>query len=124
MNGTDSIPLQRVHTLDNGKLWAHQERMVRKIVRELNAFDNVIYEIQNEPWADNHALAGPINHYLPKWEEEWRNRVELATDASLAWQRRVASVIRSEESSLPRRHLIAQNFGNFRFVALRVVAAR
>jgi hypothetical protein len=115
VNGTDSMPPQRVHTLDNGKLWAHQERMVRKIVRELNAFDNVIYEIQNEPWADNHALAGPINHYLPKWEEEWRNRVELATDASLAWQRRVASVIRSEESSLPKRHLIAQNFGNFRF---------
>ena len=71
VNGTDSIPLQRVHTLDNGNVWAHQERLVRKIVRELNAFDNVIYEIQNEPWADNHTLAGPINHYLPKWEQEW-----------------------------------------------------
>jgi len=115
VNGTDSMPLQRVHTLDNGNVWAHQERMVRKIVRELNAFDNVIYEIQNEPWADNHTLAGPINHYLPKWEEEWRNRVELATDASLAWQRRVAVVVRAEEASLPKRHLIAQNYGNFRF---------
>ena len=115
VNGTDSIPLQRVHTLDNGNVWAHQERLVRKIVRELNAFDNVIYEIQNEPWADNHALAGPINHYLPKWEEEWRNRVELATEASLAWQRRIASVVRTEEASLPKRHLIAQNYGNFRF---------
>jgi len=89
--------------------------MVRKIVRELDEFDNVIYEIQNEPWADNHALAGPINHYLPKWEEEWRNRVELATEASLAWQRRVAAVVREEESTLPKRHLIAQNYGNFRF---------
>jgi hypothetical protein len=115
VNGTDSMPLQRVHTLDNGNVWAHQERMVRKIVRELNAFDNVIYEIQNEPWADNHTLAGPINHFLPKWEEEWRNRVELATDASLAWQRRIAMVVRSEEASLPKRHLIAQNYGNFRF---------
>ena len=115
VNGTDSVPLQRVHTLDNGNLWAHQERMVRKIVRELNAFDNVIYEIQNEPWADNHALAGPINHYVPKWEEEWRNRVELATEASLAWQRRIAAVVRAEEASLPKRHLIAQNYGNFRF---------
>ena len=115
VNGTDSIPLQRVHTLENGNVWAHQERLVRKIVRELNGFDNVIYEIQNEPWADNHTLAGPINHYLPKWEEEWRNRVELATDASLAWQRRVAAVVRAEEASLPMRHLIAQNYGNFRY---------
>ena len=115
VNGTDSIPMQRVHTLDNGNVWAHQERLVRKIVRELNTFDNVIYEIQNEPWADNHTLAGPINHHLPKWEEEWRNRVELATDASLAWQRRVASVVRAEEATLPKRHLIAQNYGNFRF---------
>ena len=49
VNGTDSIPMQRVHTLDNGNVWAHQERLVRKIVRELNTFDNVIYEIQNEP---------------------------------------------------------------------------
>jgi hypothetical protein len=115
VNVSDSIPLQRVHTLQNGPLWAHQERMVRKIVRELDEFDNVIYEIQNEPWADNHTLAGPINHYLPKWEEEWRNRVELATEASLAWQRRVAAVVREEESTLPKRHLIAQNYGNFRF---------
>ena len=115
VNGTDSIPLQRVHTLENGNVWAHQERLVRKIVRELNAFDNVIYEIQNEPWADNHTLAGPINPYLPKWEEEWRNRVELATEASLAWQRRVAAVVRAEEASLPNRHLIAQNYGNFRY---------
>jgi hypothetical protein len=115
VNGTDPMPLQRVHTLDNGNLWAHQERLVRKLVRELNAFDNVIYEIQNEPWADNHALAGPINQYVPKWEEEWRNRVDLATEGSLAWQRRVASVIRAEEATLPKRHLIAQNFGNFRF---------
>jgi len=28
VNATDSIPLQRVHTLQNGSLWAHQERMV------------------------------------------------------------------------------------------------
>ena len=115
VNGTDSIALQRVHTLDNGNVWAHQERMVRKIVRELNAFDNVIYEIQNEPWADNHTIAGPLNSSLPKWEEEWRNRIELATEASLAWQRRIAAVVRAEEASLPKRHLIAQNYGNFRF---------
>ena len=115
VNGTDSVARQRVHTLQNGDLLAHQERMVRKIVRELNAFDNVIYEIQNEPWADNGALAGAINSYLPDWEKEWKNRVEAASDASLAWQARIAAVVRDEEASLPSRHLIAQNYGNFRF---------
>ena len=115
VNGTDSVARQRVHTLQNGDLLAHQERMVRKVVRELNAFDNVIYEIQNEPWADNGALAGAINPYLPDWEKEWKNRVEAASDASLAWQARIAAVVRDEEASLPSRHLIAQNYGNFRF---------
>jgi hypothetical protein len=113
VNGTDALPFQRVHTLRNGGLLARQERMVRKIVRELNAYDNVIYEIQNEPWSDNHLLAGAINSYLPEWRSEWRNRVELATDTSLAWQARIAAVIRDEERGLPNRHLIAQNFGNF-----------
>src|SRR5262249_38995311 len=115
VNNTDAVKPQQVHTLANGNLLAHQERMVRKIVRELNAFDNVIFEIQNEPWADNHFLPGPINPYLPGWEQQWTNRIEYPTDASLAWQRSILSVIRSEESSLPNRHLIAQNFTNFRF---------
>ena len=115
VNGTDSMPLQRVHTLGNGGLLARQEAMVRKIVRELNAYDNVVFEIQNEPWADNHTLAGAIDPYLPGWQTEWRNRVELATDSSLAWQAHIAEVVRDEESRLPARHLIAQNYGNFRF---------
>ena len=113
VNGTDSMPLQRVHTLQNGGLFARQERMVRKIVHELNAYDNVIYEIQNEPWSDNHLLAGAVNSYLPDWRSEWRNSVQLANEASLAWQARIAAIIRDEERTLPNRHLIAQNYGNF-----------
>ncbi|MBW3629325.1 MAG: hypothetical protein KY464_08520 [Gemmatimonadetes bacterium] len=123
VNGTDSLPRQRVSTLQNGNLLAHQERMVRKIVRELNRFDNVIYEIQNEPWADNGTLAGPINAYLAKWEEEWMNRVEYPSAASLAWQRAIAGFVRSEEATLPNRHLIAQNFTNFRFPLAEVDSA-
>src|SRR5215207_7826049 len=57
VNATDSVARQRVSTLQNGNLLAHQERMVRKIVRELNGFDNLVFEIQNEPWADNGSLA-------------------------------------------------------------------
>lgn len=115
VNQTDAVKRQQVHTMDNGNLLAHQERMVRKIVRELNQFDNVIYEIQNEPWSDNHVLAGPINSYLPNWEQEWRNRIEYPAANSLAWQKTITSFITSEERSLPKRHLIAQNFTNFRY---------
>lgn len=115
VNQTDNVKRQQVHTLSNGNLLAHQEQMVRKLVRELNEFDNLIYEIQNEPWADNHILAGPINSFLPNWEQEWRNRIEYPADHSLAWQKTIASFIRSEESKLAKRHLIAQNFTNFRY---------
>jgi len=47
---------KKINTLDNRGLLGHQERMVRKIVRELNSFGNVIYGIQNEPWSDCHTV--------------------------------------------------------------------
>jgi hypothetical protein len=115
INQTDTVKRQQVHTMANGNLLSHQERLVRKIVRELNRFDNLFYEIQNEPWADNHVLAGPINSYLPNWEQEWRNRIEYPAENSLAWQKIIASYIRSEEAGLSNRHLIAQNYTNFRY---------
>jgi hypothetical protein len=87
--------------------------MVRKIVRELNAFDNVIYEIQNEPWSDHHVMGDFINPYL-RQQHGWPNAVEITTRASIEWQARVASWIRDEEKRLSERHLIAQNLATFR----------
>ncbi len=86
--------------------------MHRKIVQELNEFDNVIFEIQNEPWADNGQDAGPIQQELPN-PTEWQKKVDIANDASLAWQKQIATFIVSEESKLPQKHLIAQNISNF-----------
>ncbi len=106
---------RQVQTLDNAGLLVHQERLVRKLVQELNGFDNLFFEIQNEPWADRPVTVLPINPYLPDWRSEWKNRVDLADDASLRWQQRIAEVIQDEESRLPYRHLIAQNFCNFRY---------
>ncbi len=40
------------------------------------------------------------------------NRVDLADGASLEWQKRLASFIVDEESKLPAKKLIAQNFYN------------
>lgn len=33
----------------------------------MNAFDNLFFEIQNEPWADNHAMGDFINPYLSEF---------------------------------------------------------
>lgn len=102
---------KRLHTLDNGGALEFQERLTRRIVRELNPFSNVIFEIQNEPWADRTVTGEPVNPYMPR---RWPNTADCADDASLAWQERVAEWIRSEESALPNRHLVAWNACNFR----------
>jgi len=59
--------------------------MVRKIVAELERFDNLYYEICNEPYFGG---------------------------VTLDWQRHIASVITGAEQSLPVRHLISQNIAN------------
>jgi hypothetical protein len=86
VNGVGNIARTDVYTLDkHGGLLAVQEKMVRKIVTELKEFDNVYYEICNEPYARN----------LP-----------------LEWQHRIADVIVDTEKSFPHRHLISMNVAN------------
>jgi hypothetical protein len=120
-NNVNSIELadwKKLHTLDNSKILGYQERYARKLVHEANAFDNVIYEIQNEPWSDRPSPAGvigPVNQLLqPPARDNFPNAAEFADDTSLAWQAKVAEWIASEESSLPNKHLVAQNYTNFR----------
>ena len=76
-----------VFTLKHKDLLAFQEAFVRKTVAELNGFDNVYFEICNEPY-----FAG------------------VADD----WQAHIAQVIVDAEKELPNRHLIAQNIANDR----------
>src|SRR5208282_5362348 len=115
VNGTDAIDWKKLNTLENGNILAHQEKYARKLVREANAFDNVIFEIQNEPWSDRPVLADVVNPYLrPPARDNYPNSVDLPDELSMAWQARVAEWITQEESSLSNRHLIAQNYSNFR----------
>ncbi len=86
INGTPEVPRTEVLTLKHPELLKHQEAFVRRIVTELNGFDNVTWEICNEPYF--HGV-------------------------TLEWQRRMAAVIRETEGKLPHRHLIAQNIANF-----------
>jgi hypothetical protein len=116
VNGTDAIDWKKLHTLENGNILGHQERYTRKLVREANAFENVIFEIQNEPWSDRTVLADVVNPYLQTPERDrYPNSIELADELSMAWQARVAEWIANEEGSLPNKHLIAQNYCNFGF---------
>ncbi|MBM4026789.1 MAG: hypothetical protein FJ280_15495 [Planctomycetes bacterium] len=107
---------KKLHTRDNGPAMAYQERLVRRLVRDLNEFDNFFFEIQNEPWADNHVMGEVINPYLTD-RYKWPNAVEVTTADSIAWQARIATIITEEESRLPQRHLIGQNVANFRLPA-------
>lgn len=92
VNGIGQVDRDEPLTLRHADLVAVQDRLVRRIVSELNACDNVYYEICNEPY---------IKTLHPK--------TGYAADD---WQAHVAAVIAETEADRPRRHLIAQNIDN------------
>lgn len=116
INRTGDLPFKRVNTLYNGKLLNYQEAYVRKMVRELNAFDNIFFEIQNEPWSDNQNLAAFVNESDDNLHSRaWQKEVVIANEISMEWQAWVVSLIKEEEESLPKSHMIAQNISNFQY---------
>jgi hypothetical protein len=75
-----------VYTLDqHGGTLAIQERMVRKFVEELRDFDNVYYEICNEPYFGG---------------------------VSMDWQDHIAKQIMDAQKDHPHKQLIARNVAN------------
>jgi hypothetical protein len=114
VNGTTAIDWKKTHTLDNGNILDWQQQYTRKLVAEANRFDNVIIEIQNEPWSDRPVLASVQNPYLfPPNRDKFPNSIDVADPDSIAWQQRVAQWISNAEAALPNKHLIAQNYCNF-----------
>lgn len=109
---TDSVKRQDVHTLLGKSVNQYQLRMVQKIVQSLNSFDNVFYEIQNEPWADNGEKVGNTKQPDPT-SDAWMTTLEIPNKKSLDWQRLMVNTINITEKFLPKKHLIAQNFANF-----------
>jgi len=85
-------------TLDDPTVTAFQERFIRKLVKELNEFDNIYFEICNE--------ANLSGGKLDSLENEERKII--------TWQRHMANVARQAEKNLPKQHLIAVN-AHFRF---------
>lgn len=117
INNTPVLTRHQAQTLDNGDLMKHHEAYVRKMVQTLNGFDNLFFEIQNEPWADNGQVIASITDYF---SDEvmypghiWKNKLEGANKASLEWQARISQIIADEQSKHPQSHLIAQNYCNY-----------
>lgn len=85
VNNVGHCPKDEPYTLKHPDLLKRQLAFVRKVVAELNSFDNLYYEICNEPYFGG---------------------------VTLEWQHRVAETIVEAEKSLPKKHLIAQNIAN------------
>jgi hypothetical protein len=86
VNGVGRVARTDVYTLDrSGGLLEVQEALTRKIVTALNGFDNVFFEIANEPYFGG---------------------------VTMEWQHRIADVIVETQRALPVQHLIAQNIAN------------
>ena len=76
-------------TLKHPDLTRTQKDVTSKIVQELNPFDNLYYEVCNEPWVGNVT-------------SEWQNEI-------------VATIVETE-AALPARHLISLNSGKLRIL--------
>ena len=85
INGIGDMKRTDVYTLKHPKLLAVQDAMVRKIVTELKDFDNLYYEICNEPYFGG---------------------------VTIEWQNHIADTIAATEAKLKTKHLIAQNIAN------------
>lgn len=120
VNSTTPIDRMAVNTLDNGNILEYQIALVKKLVRELNEFDNLFYEIQNEPYGDLKKQVYGLNPNDENWRENWEGRVDLAPERAYQWHDRLIDVIVEEEKGLPKAHLIAQNISNFYYPVKRI----
>jgi hypothetical protein len=124
VNGTPAdLPAGKVNTLNNGSILKFQEAYTRKLVQELNAFDNFYFEIQNEPWAEGKDTVLVWNDYMKPTDlkepgNNWKNTLEIASQASRDWHKTVSGWIADAESRLPKKHLISHNIANFKLPVL------
>jgi hypothetical protein len=86
INGWGGAGRTNVYTLDkNGGLLEVHAALVRKIVTELNGYDNLYYEVCNEPYFGG---------------------------VTMEWQHHIVDVIVETEKKLRNKHLISMNIAN------------
>lgn len=84
VNGVGGVSKYEVFSAKDRLLVEAQQTVVRKLVTELNAFDNLYYEVCNEPYE-----RGGLT-------KKWNDRI-------------IATIVEAE-ARLPNKHLIAQGF--------------
>jgi len=96
VNEVGTCPRDEVYTLKHGDLLEVQLAVTRKIVGELRDFDNLYYEVCNEPYFGG---------------------------VTMEWQHAIADAIVEAEKDFPQRHLISLNIANGRAKVERPHAA-
>ena len=97
INGTPEIEPRAYLSLESGTVLARQEAYCRKLVLELNPYDNLIFNLCNEPWFYN---------------QESPSFASQAAAPVKAWIQRASEWVRNEEAKLPKRHLISVDLMN------------
>lgn len=97
INQTTEIDANRYMTLSNGNILDYQKRYVRKLISELNRYDNLIINIANEPWFSNQERPGFSSP---------------ARDETKVWIREVSEWILDEEKKLPKKHILSVDYCN------------
>ena len=87
VNGFAACPRTEALTLRHKRLVEVQLAFTKKVVAELNPYDNLYFEVCNEPYFGG---------------------------VTLPWQHRIADTIVATENDLPNRHLISLNIANGR----------
>lgn len=85
VNGIGKLARTDVYALKDGTITDVQTRLVRKLTDELQGFDNLYYEICNEPYFGG---------------------------VTLDWQSHIAATLTEAETDVHAPHLIAQNIAN------------
>ncbi len=85
VNNVGNVARTEALSMKDSGLLQIEDELVQKIVTEVNSFDNLYFEICNEPY--------------------WGN-------VSAEWQRHVSDEIVDTEKSLPQHHLVSQNIAN------------
>lgn len=82
INGMEDCPRNEVFTLKHPKLLEVQKAVTRKFVTELNDYDNIYFEICNEPWVGG---------------------------VTTEWQNEIIETIVATQAALPNQQLIGLN---------------
>lgn len=89
INALEQIEWPDYLSMRHPRLFERQVAHARKIVEETKRYDNIVYEICNEPGG---AVAGSAANPSP--------------DEVDAWQAAIAGIVREAEADLPAKHLV------------------